>query len=147
MQTTGSSSEPGSLVLGPTFEGLSTGNDAARYGVESSAANRAESTWSSTGDTVSAEVLTLQGRLDRNLVLSRPIQAVRVQEADGYSIFQPFLDIAEFGESPAQALDNLISYMVSDSTFLINAAEEELAADAREQKQRYLQILDLSPDQ
>jgi hypothetical protein len=147
VRATGNSGDPDSLVLGPTFEGLSTGNDSARYGVDSAAANTVESTWSSTGDTVSAELLTLQGRLDRNLVLARPIQAVRVQEADGYSIYQPLLGIAEFGESPAEALENLISYMVSDSTFLINAADQELAEDAQEQRRRYLQIIDLSRDQ
>ncbi len=147
VETTRNSSNSEALLLDPTFEGLSTGNDTACYGVDSPAAHTVESTWSSTGDTVSAEVLRLQGRLDKNLVLSNPIQAVRVQDVDGYSIYQPFLEISEFGEGPAQALENLISYMVSDSTFLLNTPEEELAPDAREQKRRYLQILDSSPDQ
>ena len=147
METTRTSSDADSLLVGQTFEGLSSGNDTARYGVDSSTARREQSTWSTTGDTVSAEVVTLQGRLDNDFVLSKPIQAVRVQEADGYSIYQPFLHISEFGEGPAQALENLISYMVSDSTFLLKTPEEELAPDAREQKQRYLQILDISPDQ
>lgn len=147
LEATRNSSDSESLLIGPTFEGLRTGNDSAWYGVESPAAHTVESTWSSTEDTISAEVLTLQGRLDKNLVLSVPIHAVRIQETDGYSICQPFLDISEFGEDPAQALENLISYMVSDSTFLLHAPEEELAPDAREQKRRYLQILDTSRDQ
>lgn len=147
LEATRNSSDPESLLIGPTFEGLRTGNDTAQYGVDSPTEIRVESTWSSTGDTVSAEVVTLQGRLDKNLVLSVPIHAVRIQETDGYSIHQPFLDISEFGESPDQALENLIRYMISDSTFLLNAPEEELAPDAREQKRRYLQILGTSPDQ
>ena len=76
-------------------------------------------------------------------MLSQPIYAVQDQEADGYSIYEALLDIVEFAERPSEAVRNLIDYLVSESLFLLNAPDGELASDAQDQKRRYRKIVDV----
>ena len=140
---TASSSSADYLVATALSVETSTGNDATSFSVACPEPVAGPSWYRSAANAPSAEVVKIEGRVHENIMLSQPIYAVQDQEADGYSIYEALLDIVEFAERPSEAVRNLIDYLVSESLFLLNAPDGELASDAQDQKRRYQKIVDV----
>ena len=115
---------------------LSTANDSSLYTSTELEISDAS------GNSFGAEITTLIGLLDRRFVLKLSLVVVSIVVENGVEVFAPDLGATEFGSDYAEAIDNLISYMVADFEFLSGAEESDLTGDAKDRLEMYLTYLD-----
>lgn len=109
-----------------------TSNDAELYESRTS-----ETEVQNSANALGSEVTYLIDRVDTDLVLKKHLIVEVHYTADGVQVHAPKLEIWEFGNTYAEAMDNLISYMAQDFRFLSVTEDSKLTQDARNRRDTY----------
>lgn len=124
-------------VKTPRDENDSTTNDSP--GVVFSSEDTSGKTTLSSVVIDAAEIETLSGTLDTALTLFRPVHVLIQAKEDGFEAHVPVFGIWEFGETRAEAIENVIESLVADWHSLGSAPDNELTEDARLIRDAYLE--------
>ncbi len=118
-------------------ENVSTSNDSpdAVFSFEDPAAK----TTLSTVVVNASEIETLSGTLDTAFTLFRPVHVLIHTKEDGFEAYVPIFRVLEFGETRAEAIENVIESLVADWHSLGSAVDSELTEDARLIRDAYLE--------